>query len=332
MSDPGRTFLGVDGGQTGSRAVLVDETGHVLRRAEANGLIHVLEPRGDELLRTALGSLRDQTTIDGKAPDVIFLGLTAVVPGTASEPPGIAIAAEIWPDSERVVVEGDGIIAWAGATGGAPGVCAMAGTGSVVEAVNERGERVETGGWAYLFGDPGSGWDIGSTAVRRMLQRWDRDRTVSAVGQAVLDGTHSAIPPEVPDRVYSREIDYVEIARLAEKITGLALTGDPEAREIVSGAAAAFAADAAAAIGRLTWENEPILVGALGRIFRAGDVYRSSFLATLEKLTPRRVRLADPVLTGLGGAALLALRTGGIEPSAQIVATLIVEGLGGGDA
>jgi N-acetylglucosamine kinase-like BadF-type ATPase len=331
VGELGRTFLGVDGGQTGSRGVLVDESGHVLRRAQAGGLIHVLEPRGDELLRTALLTIRDQTTIDGKAPDVVFLGLTAVVPGTASEPPGIEIAAGVWPDSQRVV-EGDGIIAWAGATGGAPGVCAMAGTGSVVEAVNERGERVETGGWAYLFGDPGSGWDIGSTAVRRMLQRWDRDHTVSAVGQVVLDGTHSAIPPEVPDRVYSREIDYVEIARLAEKITGLAIAGDPEAREIVSGAAAAFAGDAAAAIGRLNWENEPILVGALGRIFRAGDVYRSAFLNALEKLTPRRIRLADPVLTGLGGAALLALKTGGIEPSPEIVATLIGEGLGGGDA
>ena len=331
MGDLGRTFLGVDGGQTGSRAVLVNESGHVLCRAEAGGLIHVLEPHGDELLRTALTRLRDQTTMEGKAPDVVYLGLTAVVPGTASEPPGIAIAAGVWPDSQRVV-EGDGIIAWAGATGGAPGVCAMAGTGSVVEAVNERGERVETGGWAYLFGDPGSGWDIGSTAVRRMLQRWDRDHSVSAVGQVVLNGTNSAIPPEVPDKVYSREIDYVEIARLAEKITALAIAGDTEAVQIVSGAAAAFAADAAAAIGRLTWENEPILVGALGRIFRAGDVYRGAFLRALESLTPRRVRLADPVLTGLGGAALLALQTGGIAPSPEIVATLIKEGLGGGDA
>ena len=331
MAGQGRTFLGVDGGQTGSRAVLVDVTGHVLARARAGGLIHALEPRGDELLRTALSDLRDQTLVDGRAPDVVFMGLTAIVPGTASEPVGVAIAAEVWPDSERIV-DGDGYIAWAGATGGAPGVVAMAGTGSVVEAVNERGQRIETGGWAYLFGDPGSGWDIGSTAVRRMLQRWDRDLSVSAVGQVVLDGTHSVKPPEVPDRVYSREIDYVEVARLAEQISGLALAGDPEAIDIVTGAATAFAADAAAAIGRLDWEREPILVATLGRIFRAGDLYCGAFLRALEGLTPRRVRLADPVMTGLGGAALLALKAGGIEPSPSIVATLIGEGLGGEDA
>jgi N-acetylglucosamine kinase-like BadF-type ATPase len=331
VGDVGRTFLGVDGGQTGSRGVLVAEDGRVIRRAEAGGLIHVLEPGGAELLRAALRGLRDATTVDGRTPDVVFLGLTAIVPGTASEPPGIEIAAEVWPDSQRVV-EGDGIVAWAGATGGAPGVCAMAGTGSVVEAVNERGDRVETGGWAYLFGDPGSGWDIGSTGVRRMLQRWDRDLSVSAVGRVILAGTHSTIPPEVPDRVYSREIDYVEIARLAEKIMGLALAGDPEAVEIVTAAAVAFAADAAAAIGRLTWEREPILVGVLGRVFQAGDLYRAAFLRALEGLTPRRVRLADPVLSGLGGAALLALKAGGIEPNAALVATLIKEGLGGGDA
>jgi N-acetylglucosamine kinase-like BadF-type ATPase len=331
MADLGRTFLGVDGGQTGSRAVLVDATGQVISRAQAGGLIHALEPRGDELLRIALTDLRDQTMLDGRPPDVVFMGLTAIVPGTASEPVGVAIAAEVWPDSQRIL-DGDGYIAWAGATGGAPGVVAMAGTGSVVEAVNERGERVETGGWAYLFGDPGSGWDIGSTAVRRMLQRWDRDQSVSAVGQVVLAGTHSQKPPEVPDRVYSREIDYVEVARLAEPITGLALAGDPEAIDIVTGAAVAFAADAAAAIGRLNWEREPVLVATLGRIFHAGDLYGGAFLRALEGLTPRRFRRADPVLTGLGGSALLALKAGGIEPGPEIVATLIKEGLGGEDA
>ena len=331
MSNVGRTFLGLDGGQTGTRAVVVTEDGHVLCRAEAGGLIHALAPGGDARLQDAFTTIRDATLVEGRAPDVVFLGTTAVVPGTASEPVGVEIAAEIWPTSLRVV-EGDGIIAWAGATGGAPGVAAMAGTGSVVVAVNERGERAETGGWAWIFGDPGSGWQIGSNAVRRMLQRWDRDRSVSPVGRAVLEGVGAVAPPEVPDRVYSGEIDYVEVARLAEKVVSLALFGDAEATLIVGGAAADFAVDVAAAVDRLAWEREPVLVGTLGRIFRAGDIYRVPFLRALEGLTPRRVRLADPVLTGVGGAALLALQAGGLATGAEIVATLVREGLGGDDA
>jgi N-acetylglucosamine kinase-like BadF-type ATPase len=331
VSGERRTFLGLDGGQTGTRAVVVDRDGRVLARGEAGGLVHALQPGGDAMLREALGSIRDQCRVDGRDPAVVFLGLTAVVPGTASEPVGLQIAAETWPASQRVV-EGDGIIAWAGATGGAPGVAAMAGTGSVVVAVNERGERVETGGWAYLFGDGGSGWDIGSTAVREMLRRWDRDRSVSAVGQAVLDAFAAAAPPEVPDRVYSGEIDYREVAQLAERVIGLARVGDPEATGMVASAAADFSHDVAAAINRLQWERQPILVGTLGRIFRAGAIYREPFVRALEALVPYRIELCDPVLTGVGGAALLALRAGGIEPTPRLVANLADQGMGGDDA
>jgi len=331
VSSERRLFLGLDGGQTGTRAVVVDGDGCVLARGEAGGLVHALQPGGDAMLREALGSIRDQCRVVGRDPAVVFLGLTAVVPGTASEPVGLQIAAETWPASQRVV-EGDGIIAWAGATGGAPGVAAMAGTGSVVVAVNERGERVETGGWAYLFGDSGSGWQIGSDAVREMLRRWDRDRSVSAVGQAILDAFSATAPPEVPDRVYSGEIDYREVAQLAERVIGLARAGDAEATDMVAAAAADFSHDVAAAINRLQWERQPILVGTLGRIFRAGAIYREPFVRALEALVPYRIELSDPVLTGVGGAALLALRAGGIEPTPRLVATLAAQGMGSDDA
>jgi N-acetylglucosamine kinase-like BadF-type ATPase len=326
-----RHFLAVDAGQTGSRAVLVSANGHVLRHAEAGGLIHALAPGGAELMATVLGDLRDGTVDDGRPPDVVALGLTAIVRGTPSEPVGVDVAARIWPDSQRLV-EGDGYVAWAGATGAAPGVAAMAGTGSVVVAVNERGERAETGGWAWLFGDPGSGWDIGLTALKRMLRRWDRDRGASPLGSLALAHFGADEPPEIPDRIYSDDIDRVEVARFARHVIGLANDGDEEACGIVAGSAAEFATDVAAAIGRLDWEREPVLVSTLGGIFRSGAVYRDPFLASLRRQTPREVQLAKPVLSGLGGAALLALHEGGIEATPEIIAALRAGGCGGADA
>jgi N-acetylglucosamine kinase-like BadF-type ATPase len=311
---------------------VVNRDGRVLCRAETGGLVHALQPGGDVILRDSMAAIRDQCRAGGvDRPDLVFLGLTAIVPGTASEPIGLEIAAATWPDSERIV-EGDGIIAWAGATGGAPGVAAMAGTGSVVVAINERGDRAETGGWAYLFGDGGSGWQIGSNAVRDMLRRWDRDRSVSAVGQAILEAFAAAAPPEVPDRVYAGDIDYREVAKLAEPVIALARAGDADAVRLVESAAADFSLDVAFAINRLGWEREPVLVGTLGGIFRAGPIYSDPFLRALETQTPRRVRLAGPVLTGLGGAAMLALQAGGIAPTPELVATLAAQGMGSEDA
>jgi len=331
MGTDSRTFLGVDGGQTGTRAVVVGADGGVLCRAQAGGTIHALAPGGEPVLREALTAIRDRVRAAGCDPDVVFLGLTGVVPGTASEPIGVAVAADVWPSSIRIV-EGDGIIAWAGATGGAPGVAATAGTGSVVVAINERGDRAETGGWGYLFGDQGSGWHIGSDAIRLMLRQWDRTRSITAVGRTILERTAAATVPEVPDRVSAADLDHRDVARLAEPIIALARRGDEEAAGIVAGAAADFAVDVAAAVDRLDWEEEPVLVGVLGKIFRAGPVYRDPFLAALQGLTARRVRLADPVLTGLGGAVLLAMRAGGIAPTPALIETLVRQGMGGSDA
>ncbi len=138
--------------------------------------------------------------------------------------------------------------------------------------------------------------------------------------------------PEVPDRVYAGEIEYREVARLARDVAALAIDGDVEARDIVAGAAADFAVDVAAAIDRLDWEREPILVGTLGKIFRAGAVYRDPFREALERLTPRPVILANPRLSGLGGAALLALREGHIAATPSLVDALAAQGMGGDDA
>ena len=293
-------------------------------------MVHALAPGGAELMATVLGDLRDGTAHDGP-PDVVALGLTAIVRGTPSEPVGVEVAARIWPGSQRLV-EGDGYVAWAGATGTEPGVAAMAGTGSVAVAVNGRGERAETGGWAWLMGDPGSGWDIGLTAIKRMLRRWDRDHVVTPLGRLILAHFHAVEPPEIPDRIYSDDIDRIEVARFARHVIGLATDGDREAAEIVAGSAADFATDVAAVIGRLDWERDPVLVSTLGGVFRAGAVYRDPFLASLRSQTAREVHLAEPVLSGLGGAALLALREGGIEATPEIIAALCAGGCGGANA
>ena len=325
-----RRFLAVDAGQTGSRAVLVTASGRVLRHAEAAGMIYALAPGGAALMATVLGGLRDATADGGRPPDVVALGLTAIVRGTPSEPVGVDVVDRIWPDSVRLV-ESDGYIAWAGATGASPGVAAMAGTGSVAVAVNERGERAEAGGWGWLFGDPGSGWDIGRSALERMLGRWDRDLGVSPLGRLTLANFGATEPPEIRDRIYSDDIERIEVARLARQVIRLASEGDEEAAAIVTASAAEFATDVAAAIGRLDWDREPVLVSTLGGIFRSGSIYRDPFLASLRRQTPRDVRLADPVLSGLGGAALLALRQGGIEPTREIIEALCAGGCGGAD-
>jgi N-acetylglucosamine kinase-like BadF-type ATPase len=319
-------YLGVDGGQTGTRGVLVDRSGTVRALGEAGGLLDAVAPGGVERMRDVLTVIRDACGGAGGAGHV-FLGLTATVPGTPSQRLGEDVAAELWPDATRRV-EGDSIVAWAAGTGGEPGVTAMAGTGSVVAAVNEAGDTIETGGWGYVFGDWGSGWHMGAAAVRRMVQRWDRDRASSPLGEAICSAMHVASPAEIPPLFYSASIEIVDVARLAEVVSRFANAGDEEASVIVGECGASFGDDAVNAIARLTWASTPVRVAMVGRAFGAGNSYRQAFEEAVRSRTPVPVSFRPAVLSTLGGAALLALQTGGITPSRDLVVRLAEQGLG----
>jgi N-acetylglucosamine kinase-like BadF-type ATPase len=319
-------YLGVDGGQTGTRGVLVSRDGTILATAESGGMIDAVMPGGVERMRAVLTDIRDTCAQQGQ-PEAVFLGLTATVTGTPSQGLGEAVAAELWPGSLRRV-EGDSLIAWAAGTGGAPGVTAMAGTGSVVAAVNEAGETVEAGGWGFVFGDWGSGWHMGATAVRHMVQRWDRDRGTSALGKAICAAMGVASASEIPPRFYAAEIDIVDVARLAEVVARFANDGDEDAVRVVAECGATFGYDVANAIARLQWSSTPVKVAMVGRAFGAGPAYVRAFEDVVVARSPQPVEFSHAVLSTLGGAALLALGLGGIQTSPDLVARLAAQGLG----
>ena len=319
-------FLGVDGGQTGTRGVLVSADGTVLATAEAGGLLDAVAPGGVERMRDVLTVIRDKCAGPG-TPKGVFLGLTATVPGTPSQKLGEDVAVELWPDSVTRV-EGDSIVAWAAGTGGNPGVTAMAGTGSVVAAVNEAGETIECGGWGFTFGDWGSGFHMGATAVRRMVQRWDRDHGASPMGAAIIEAMKVREASEIPPLFYAATIDIADVARIAEIVSRFANSGDAEAQSIVAECGATFADDVVNAIARLHWVANPVPVAMVGRAFGAGGAYVTAFQAAVRARSPLPVVFNDAVLSTLGGAAMLALGLGGVKPSSELVARLASQGLG----
>ena len=303
-------FLGIDGGQTTSRAALVSADGQLVRVVEAGGLVHILSPGGRAQVSETLAHLRDRATTGGERVDAAFLALTGVDAGAPSQTAAREIATRLWPDA-HVAADNDGLAAWAGGTGARPGAAAMAGTGSVVVAVNESGEVIRTGGWGYLFGDAGGGWQIGTLAIRAMLRRADRGEDPSPLDRLLLHGLGAATPSAVPRDVYAGAIRHVQVARLAEPIARAAAGGDPNAHAVLAVAAADFADDVAAALQRVAWATTPVRVAMVGRIFQAGAAYQQPFRQALARRARVAVELTAPVLSNLGGAVLLAMRLAG---------------------
>ena len=304
-------YVGVDGGSTGTRGGISDAEGNLLASCLGPRIIHPMSPGGPRRLRESLRVIQRAVPKDVHVASV-FLALTGVErPGDAAQRIALDVGQELWPGSV-VAVDTDGMAAWAGATGGKPGVAAMAGTGCVVVAVDDHGQRARTGGWGPTLGDAGGGWGIGVSAVQQMLRRWETGKPPSELDRLLLSALKVASPADVSGRVTSGRIPRLGISELARVVSSRA-SQDVVAKRILAVAATALANDVVRAIGRLHWSSFPVSVVPMGNAFRAGPAYLDPFTRAVASRSRVPVRFDEPLLSNLGGAVLLAL--GGAELS-----------------
>ena len=168
-------FLAIDAGGTKTRCLLADET-QVLARA-STGSVKLMRVSEEE----ATGRLRAMLTEVAAVAGVPLSGVTRTCIGLA----GSTIdAVREWAEREigsvaagDLVLCGDEEIALEGAFEGGPGILIIAGTGSNVMGRAADGTRYRAGGWGPALGDEGSGYWIGSEALRAGF--WAKDRGVA---------------------------------------------------------------------------------------------------------------------------------------------------------
>jgi glucosamine kinase len=159
-------FAGIDGGQTGTCAVIGDGE-RVLARGYAGAADEVGVTCDSTRLRDALeGALANALAAANLPSNTQFEAIVAGVSGYEGRIYGQAPRMP----TERLVLVHDAPIAHAGAFRGAAGVVVIAGTGSVAYGVARDGRTKTTGGWGYLFGDEGSAFWIARTFVARATE------------------------------------------------------------------------------------------------------------------------------------------------------------------
>ena len=309
-------YVGIDGGSTGTRGAATDRDGNLIFSATAPRLLHLMSPGGPKRLRGSLNEIKNCLPADVSVP-VVFMALTGVErPGDTAQKIALDVARDVWPGS-RLVADTDGMAAWAGATGCRAGVAAMGGTGCVVIAVNENGERVRTGGWGPTLGDAGGGWGIGISAVRQMLRRLDAGEAPSKLDRLLLSALELTGPEDVSGPVTSGRIARVRISELARVVASVA-DRDASARKILGDAGTALAVDAVNAIHRLNWSSTPVKVIPMGNAFNAGAAYLGRFQLAVTRRCRVAVQFDEPRLSNLGGTLLLALKEAGFTPDARL--------------
>jgi N-acetylglucosamine kinase-like BadF-type ATPase len=305
-----RLFLGVDGGQSGTTALIGDEDGRVLGAGTAGPCNHVATAEGrQKLVRAVGGSVAEacaQAGLDAGA--VRFAAACCGMSGSPADKQ--AILSEILP-AETLVTTNDAVIALAGATAGEPGIITIAGTGSIAFGRNAQGRAARVGGWGYIFGDEGGGFDIVRQALRAALRCEEGWGPPTALRGVLLEATGAADANTAMHLFYTSDWPRSRVAALAPLVDEAAIEGDPIAADILHNAAQQLAL-LASSVRRQLWKpGEPARVAWIGGAFRSRRLLeRYRCLVELEEGN----RTGPPEYGPAAGALLEAYRAAGLHP------------------
>lgn len=272
-------FLGVDGGQSGTTAVIGDASGKMLGWATAGPCNHVAAHEAQEKFKRVIRECVAEAARragSGLSFKAACLGMSG---GPADKE---ALLREVI-DTEHLVVTHDAAIALAGATAGEPGIVVISGTGSIAFGRNARGETARAGGWGYIFGDEGGAFDIARQGLRAVLREHEGWGPRTPLTPAFLEACGAVDANSMLHLFYTPEWPRRRVARLAGIVDRLAEEGDPVATGIMNNAAQHLALLSGAVRRQLFSEGEAAIVSGVGGVFTSSLIAsRFEMLVALE--------------------------------------------------
>lgn len=276
-------IIGIDGGGTNTRAQLANVQGNVLGAGEAgtsNPMVHGATAARHEL-ELAIGRAFAAAERPRERVAALCMGLGGA--GRAGEQGELAEWArrEI---AERVEVVNDGQIVLAAGTPEDWGVAVIAGTGSLTWGRNREGETARAGGWGYLIGDEGSGFDLARGALRAATQFADGRGAQTLLLDTILRFWELSAPQDLVTKVYRSGLTHADLAKLAPLVLRLAEEGDAVARRLVQEGAAALARGVYAVGVALHLDAAPFPLALTGGVLLGSEFYRARLLDALDAL------------------------------------------------
>lgn len=305
-----RRVIGVDGGGTGTRAVLLEVAGDdgapsaddltVLARADGPPAVAGAEDPGAaasataEVCRAVAGLAGVDLPVDV---------LWAALAGAGRESARSAVEAELGRTgvARAFRVGTDVEAAFHDAFADGPGVLLVAGTGSIAWGRAEDGREDRVGGWGAHLGDEGSGYAIGREALRRIMRAADGRDPDTRLHDVVLRQLGLEAVEDLVRWIAGAQRS--RVAALAPLVAEAAAAGDGVAAEIVDGAVGELVRHVAALVEKLgPWKTAPS-VALAGGLLHLGRPLRKPLEAALTRDGARLLeRDIDPAM----GAGRLA--------------------------
>lgn len=316
-------FLGIDGGQTHTTALIADAHGRIVGRGQAGPSNHTREAGGRQRLARAVRrsveiALRQAgLLVTGQISDFKFRGAHLAMTGEPEEKIQII---ELLLQADHLVVAHDAPAALAGALAGDEGIIVLAGTGSVAYGKTQDGRTAQVGGHGYLFGDEGSAFAVARQALSLAL--WDGDRAGHqiALKEALLDHFKRDCLRAIAQDFYAGIISRDCLASFSMRLGRLAAEGNQVAKQIFRQAAEELAEMAQAVALRLGIATQQMRVSYSGGVFK-NELLLNGFRAAIsERLL--KAEVIAPQFTPEFGALLLAFQGAGRRITERLIKNL----------
>ncbi len=309
-------YLGIDGGRSGTRCVVVNGAGEIIGQGKAERVDFVLAPGGKGKLRATLVSLL-QSALPNQPYHFrsAFLGLSGVIKGGELEEAVRSVCAEVF-QTETLEVDTDAFVAWAGALKLEPGIVLIAGSGSIALGVNDQGETARAGGWGYIFGDEGGGFGIARDGLKMVLASIDTNAPCVDLIDLYTKFFGGMAPGQLARDFYAGKIARDRFATITPHIAALASSGDGPAQDLFAKAGDALAILVDAIPPKLKWPSKEIKWSPVGGVFKSKDLILDPIVNHLDKNMEYRFELTLPQLPPVFGAVLLAMERaeGPVDP------------------
>ncbi|MBI1292498.1 ROK family protein [bacterium] len=275
--------IGVDGGGTKTEAALV----HKERGILAEGLFPSTNIHSNphdqvrEALRAIVHDLAAKAGVPVDAIDGMCLGMAG-----ADRPADKTVLTEMLnphvAPTTKILIVNDAVVAMEAVLKRLHGILLIAGTGSICLGYREE-QTVRCGGWGHFLADEGSGYMLGLSALRAIMENHDQRMPDTTLTKRILGELKLNSPTDLVGWIYLGKNGKTEVAALSRIVHDEGTAGDPVARQILDREA-----------GRLVEIVEPVyrrLFGATGESTELAlwggnllnaALYQSLFLKKLE--------------------------------------------------
>ncbi|MCP4723386.1 MAG: hypothetical protein GY863_00040 [bacterium] len=306
-------IIGLDGGGSKTIGFAVDEKGNLLslaRTGPSNINSIGLSPVRENILQ-----LIDILISDGKIRKDDIKRITGGFAGAGSVQNNNDLR-NIFSDADypEVSVHTDIEIAIEGALLAGEGIVVNSGTGSFAAGKGIEGNILRNGGYGYLLGDEGSGFNIGLKAIGYSLKTRDGIFPPTILTELICRTFGIVSIDEVIPQVYNKNFDNRMAADLTPGVIKAAKEGDEIAQLILKETADHFMILVRNLLQRIEFSEKPVKTCLIGSVFKDND----TVVDTISNELSGEIRFVPAEFPPVIGAVFYTMKTLNISISDEI--------------